>query len=64
MFTQMSEKFGIKKNAEKAVAAMRRESRKIDKGPMPGKPVVTPINPYTVSFGDKRKALEEVNMIK
>ena len=34
MFTQMSEKFGIKKNAEKAVAAMRRESRKIDKGPI------------------------------
>ena len=64
MFTQMSEKLGIKKNAEKAVAAMRRESRKIDKGPMSGKPVVTPINPYTVSFVDKRNALEAVNMIK
>ena len=36
----------------------------IDKGPMPGKPFVTPINLYTLSFGDKRKALQAVNMIK
>ena len=31
---------------------------------MPGKPVVTPINPYTLSFDDKRKVSEAVNMIK
>ena len=31
---------------------------------MPGKPVVTLINPDTLLFGDKRKSLESVNLIK
>ena len=36
----------------------------MDKCPMPGKLVVTPINPETLSFGDKRKVPEAVYLIK
>ena len=39
---------------------MMNEFRKIDKGPMPGKPVVTSINSYALYFDYKRKALEAV----
>ena len=46
MFTQMSEKAGIKKSGEKPVTDMVKKYRQIDKGPMEGKPVVTPIDSY------------------
>ena len=36
----------------------------IDKGIIQRKPVVTLINPYTISFDDNRKALKSVNLIK
>ena len=38
--------------------------RHIDKGTMEGTPVVTPIDPGTLSYKDKRKALEAFNVIK
>ena len=41
MFTQMSEKAGIKKFGEKAMAAMVKQYRQTDKGTMEGNPVVT-----------------------
>ena len=49
IFTQISEKAGIKKFGEKAVVATVKEYRQIDKWPMDGKPVVTPINPDKLS---------------
>ena len=39
MFTQMNAKKGIKLFDEKAVVAMFKEYKQLDKGPMPGKPV-------------------------
>ena len=38
--------------------------RQIDKGTITGKPLFTPIDPNTLLFKDKRKGLEEVNLIK
>ena len=46
------------------MTSVMKEFRKIDKGSMSGKPVVTPINPDTLSFDDKSKVLEAVNVIK
>ena len=64
MFTQISAKSGIKKFGEKAMAAMVKDYIYIDKGPIEGKPVVTPIDPDTLYYKEKRKALELVNLIK
>ena len=36
---------------------MVKEYRKIDKGAMEGKPVVTPIDPYKLFYKDKKKAI-------
>ena len=60
----MYAKAGIKKFVEKEVADMVKEYRQIEKGPMEGKTVVTPIDHYTLSYKEKRKALESVNLIK
>ena len=64
MFTQMSGKDGIKKFGDEEVTDMVREYIQIDKGTMEGKPVVTTIDPYTLSFEKKRKVIEAVNIIK
>ena len=45
VFTQISEKVDIKKFLEKKVAVMVKEYKQIEKGPMEGKPFVTPIDP-------------------
>ena len=45
---------------EKAVAAMVKYYRKIYKGAMENKPVVTPIDPEMLSYKEKRKALETI----
>ena len=55
MFTQM---FG-----DKLVASMVKEYRKIEKVTMEGKPVITPIDQDMLSYKDKSKALEAVNLI-
>ena len=64
MFTKIHAKAGIKKFGMKAVAAMVKGYRQIDKGPMERKLVVTPINPDTLSYKEKMEALEVVNLIK
>ena len=64
MSTQVSAKAGIKTFGEKSVADMIEEFSKIDKWIMTGKEGVTPINPDTLYFDDKRKALEAVDLIK
>ena len=53
IFTQIYEKAGINKFGEKEVAATVKDYRQIDKWPMDGKPVVTPIDPDMLSYEDK-----------
>ena len=64
MFTHMSVKAGIKFFGSKVVAIMIKCFRQTDKGRMTGKPFVTPINTDTLSFDDKSKTLESVNLTK
>ena len=64
IFTKMSAKSGINKFGEKEVEAMVKNYIQIDKGPMEGRPFVTPIDTDTLSYKDKRKVLEVVNIIK
>ena len=64
MFTQMSEKEGMNKFGEKAVSVMVKEYRHIERGPMEGKPVVTPIDPVMLSYKDKRKSLDLIHLTK
>ena len=64
LFTQMSAAKGIKKHGEKAIAVLLKELTQLDKGPMEGKNVVTPIEYDTLSEQDKKEALEAVNLIK
>jgi len=64
LFTQMSAKRGIKKFGERAVAAMIKEFKQIHEEPMPGKPFVRPVDPHTLSFEQKKQALEAVTLIK
>ena len=64
MFVQMSAKKGIKQFGERAVAAMIKEYRQIDNGPMPGKPVVEAVDVRTLSMEQRRSALEAVNLIQ
>ena len=63
MFTQMSAKAGIF-FVQKAVEAMVKEYRQIDKEPMEGKPDVATIDPGTLLYKDNRKAIKAVNIIK
>ena len=43
---------------------MLKEYREIEKGPMEGKPVVTPIDPDTLYYKYMRKLLDVVKLIK
>ena len=63
-YEQMSAKRGIKMFGEKAVAAMIKEFTQLSEGVMPGKPVVEPIDPNTLTNEDFRQAMEAVNLIK
>ena len=61
---QMSAKAGIKKFGDRAVAAMLSEYKQLNTGAMPGKPVFGCIDPTTLTYEEKRRALEAVNLIK
>ena len=61
---QMSAKAGIKKFGDRAVAAMLNEYKQLNEGPVPGKPVFGCIDPNTITWDEKRRALEAVNLIK
>jgi Ca2+-binding EF-hand superfamily protein len=63
MFTQMSAKKGIRMFGEKAVAAMVKEFTQLDKGAMPGKQVIQPINVKDMVGDERKMALEAVNLI-
>ena len=64
VFTQMSVKKGFKTVGEAAVAAMFKELKQLDEGPMPGKLVVQPVDVDTLSQKVKEQAMEAVNLIK
>lgn len=64
MFTQMNAKKGIKMFGECAVAAMFKEYKQLNDGPMPGKPVFGPISYDELSQQEIKEALEAVNLIK
>ena len=64
MFTQMQATRGFKLFGERAVAAMIKELKQLEEGPMPVKKVVTEINPDALSAEDKAKSLNAVNLIK
>ena len=64
MFTQMQATRGFKLFGECSVATMIKELKQLEEGPMPGKKVVTAINPDTLSAEDKAKSLNAVNLIK
>ena len=64
MFTQMNAKKGIKQFGERAVAAIFKEFRQMDKGPMPGKPVFGPQDASKMTPLEKKKTLEAVNLVK
>ena len=64
VFTQMSAKKGFKTVGEAAVAAMFKELKQLDEGPMPGKPVIQPVDVDNLSQKLKSQAMEAVNLIK
>ena len=64
MFTQMPALKGFKLFGERAVAAMVKELKQLEHGPMPGKKVIVPINPDTLTYEQKRRALNAINLIK
>ena len=60
---QMSAKKGIKKYGKRAIAAIIKEFTQLDKGAIPGKPVVEPVLATSLTPDMKRRALEAVNLI-
>ena len=64
VFTQMSARQGFKQVGEEAVAAMIKEYKQLNNGPMPGKPVVEAIDTDTIPREELTKALDAVNLIK
>ena len=64
MFSQINAKKGIHLFRERYIAAMFKEYKELDDGPMTGKPVVAPFNPDGLTPLDRKKKLEDVNLIK
>ena len=64
MFTQMGAAKGIKLFGERAIAAIVKELKQLEYGPMPGKKVVEAIDPDTLSLLQKKMALNAINLIK
>ena len=61
---QMSAYKGFKEFGERAVAVMLKELKQLEHGAVPGKPVVTEIDPDSLTDEDKRRALDAVNIIE
>ena len=64
MFTQMQAATGFNLFGEKAVAEMFKELKQLEHGPMLEKPVLHALNPDTMAPEEKRKVLNEINLIK
>jgi hypothetical protein len=63
-YSQMSAKAGIKEFGERAVAAMFKEFKQLNEGAVPGKPVFGQQDANELTYEEKKKALEAVNLIK
>jgi hypothetical protein len=64
MFTQMQAKVGIQQFGEEAIAALVKEFKQLDEGAIPGKRVVCPVDPGTLTKQEKIRALNTVTLIK
>ena len=64
IFTQMQATTGFKMYGEEAIAAMFKELKQLEHGPMPGKRVLCAVDPDSMSTEDKKRALNVINLIK
>ena len=64
LFTQMSAKKGIKLFGEREIAAIVKELKQLEYGPMPGKKVVEAVDPDSLSKEEKYRVLNTINLIK
>ena len=64
MLTQMQATRDFNLFGDHAVAAMIKELKKLEEGPMPGKQVVNAIDPDILYVEEKAKSLNAVNLIK
>eukprot|EP00957_Ditylum_brightwellii_P184533 14054952-Ditylum_brightwellii.AAC.1 len=64
IFSQMNAKKEIKMFGKHAVAALFKGYKQLNGEAVPGKPVISPIDPKTLTKKDRRQALETVNLIK
>ena len=63
-FKDMPASKGIKMFGERAVAAVIKEFSQLSEGVTPGKPVIQPVDPSTITAEEMKQALEAVNLIK
>ena len=61
---QVSAYKGIKEYGERAITAMTKELIQLDEGAVKNKPVIEAIDYNTLTDGDKKKALDAVNIIE
>ena len=61
MFTQMGASKGIKLFGERAIAAIVKELKQLEYGPMPRKKFVEAIDPDTLSLLQKKRELNAIN---
>ena len=64
LFTQLPAREGIKKHGARAIAALVKEFKQLDTGPMEGKRVVEPVVYNTLSKEEKEEALETITLTK
>ena len=63
VFTQISEKKGIEKYGERAIAALVKEFKQLNDSAIKGKPVVAHIHPSQILSSEKKKSLNIVTSI-
>jgi hypothetical protein len=63
-YSQMTAKTGIKHFGERAIAAMFKEFKQLNEGAVPGKPVFGKQDATELTYEEKKRALEAVNLIK
>ena len=63
VLTQMSAYKGFKIDKERSLAAMFKELKQLNDGPMKGKRVIAPIDPNKLTDAQKKRALESIHLI-
>ena len=64
LFTQLPAREGIKKHGARAIAALVKEFKQLDKGPMDGKRVIEPVAYSMLTTEEKEEALEAITVTK